>query len=225
MRILLTAVAAVGLTSSAALANPWVEIPDAGDFPGPGGYQQTVGFGPLTTIHGATNAGMQDWVDSYCIVITDPDAFYATTAVMYDPNAMADWDTRLYLWDLDGNLIMANDDAPGDGLQSLITNPNTYPGDLYNDPHYAQAGPCYILTITGYSNDAQDINNVDLVSFASDFDALHGKNPASGAFDHWENVGATGEYVIGLGGATFCIPGPGALALLGLAGLITRRRR
>ncbi len=226
MRVFLTAVAAVGLMSSAALANPWFEQGDAGDFPA-GTYQVTQGFGPLTTIHGATNSATQDWVDSYCIKITDVQAFYATTNSAYDSNAMADWDTRLFLWDLQGNLIMANDDTPSpwSSLQSLLTDPSTYPHVLYNDPQYIIPDECYILSITGYSNDAMDATNTAMVAFGSDFDALHGQAPGTGPFSHWENLGATGEYTIALNGCTFCVPAPGTLALLGFAGLVMRRRR
>ena len=216
---------AAGALCTAAFANTWVEIPDAGDFPA-GTFQPTVGTGPLLWILGATNVPQDDYVDSFCIRITDPDAFMATTSNVYDPDNFTNWDTRLYLWDIDGNMIMANDDAPNDSVQSLLTQPPFFPGSLVNDPGYVEYDQVYIISITGYPNDAMDANNTPLATF-SPFSALHGQNPAAGPFDHWENPTSTayGEYQIGLAGCTFCTPAPGALALLGLAGLIGRRRR
>jgi hypothetical protein len=220
----------------------WVESGDAPD--GVPGHQSTVGLGPLTFISGVLNRPGGDHVDTYCITVSNVAQFYATTKIFFGGSATnqggLNEDTRLWLWDLNGNVLLGNDDvntaALGtDTLASFLSDPSTFAaftlGELVN-PSAAGvalvAGQQYLLSISEFSNDPDDAAGVDQVSLGADFDALHGKNVASGAFHHWENLADADiiTYNIALQGAEFCVvPAPGVLALLGVAGLAGRRRR
>ena len=226
MKVLLAGVATVGLLAAGAQAD-WIESGDAGDWVD---SAQGTGAGALNTISGATD-GAGDWVDAYTIKVTDVAAFYATTNVNYDPAAISTWDTRLWLVDQAGNIVFANDDAPGPGLQSYISDSSTYVantgGVLFNNPGSIVAGETYTLIISGFANDPVDTGGVEMTNLNSDFDALQGPNPASNGIygGSWQDTGSSGEYTIALAGA-MGVPAPGVLALLGLAGLAgTRRRR
>jgi hypothetical protein len=221
MRRLFVAAAAVGLVAAGASAD-WNEMGDAGEL---AATAQQTGSGILHLISGMTNSGGGDYCDAYLINIVDVDAFYATTSPNDDGDAICSWDSRLFLFTPDGQLLLGNDDTPSPGLQSYISDPSTYPGVLFNSPPSLSAGQ-YVLVITGYSNEPYDVNSTAIMAMSSDFDALHGVIPGSLPFDHWEDASSigSGEYTIALNGV-MGVPGPGALALLGLAGLLGRRRR
>jgi hypothetical protein len=232
---------AFGLACGAATAG-WVESGDAPE--GVPGHQVTVGVGALTSISGVLNRPGGDHTDTYCIRVTDVSLFYATTKIFFGGSATnqggLNEDTRLWLWDMNGNVLLGNDDVNsaglgGDTLASFLSDPSTFGaftlGELVN-PSAAgvalAAGTTYLLSISEFSNDPDDAAGVDQVNLGSDFDALHGKNVASGAFHHWENAADTDiiTYNIALQGAEYClVPAPGALALVGLAGLAGGRRR
>ena len=103
----------LALTSGAAAGGTWVEVDDAPDWPAAATWQTTVGQGPLTTITGVTELATGDLVDGFGITITDPAAFFATTSALFDPNGTASFDTRLWLFNLDGTPVPGNHDAPG----------------------------------------------------------------------------------------------------------------
>ena len=223
MKRFLGILAATSLVGVAA-AGTWVESGDAGDglIDAP---QAVMGSGPLTAISGSTDAASGDHTDAYLIRITDPANFYAATDETFDSNAFADFDTRLWLFDLAGNPIVGNDDHPGGSpFHSLITDAASWPGPgaVNDNPPPITPGD-YILIISGFSNDPEDAGGNDLVNLG-DFSALNGPNPAAGAFDHWDNPSpSTGNYRIALGGAAF-VPEPASLALLALGALALRRR-
>ena len=223
MRTGLTCGLALALLAAPALAGTWVEVGDAPSGPVPA--QITDGTGPLDLIIGATHY-FEEWEDAYCIRITDVDAFYATTDPTYDPRLPEQWDSRLWLFTPEGDPVLGNDDAPNSaGYMSLLTDPSTFPGALYNSPSALTPGE-YVLIISAYADDPLDAAGAELFSLGSDYDALHGPNPNAGAFDHWDEAAYSyGDYQIGLGGATFCIPEPATMALVMLGGLALIRRR
>ena len=230
MRGMIKIAAGLALLSGTAIAGTWTEVGDAAD--ALSGFQNTNGVGSLDAISGSTDVASGDWVDAYCIKITDPLAFFAATAA--ELGGSTDFDTRLFLFDLSGNPLLMNDDwpdtaAPFDGM---LSGPSYYIGTgevVVDAPQEVVAGQDYILAITGYSNMVEDAALVDnfTVDSVFDFDALYGPNPAAGAPDHWENLAtdASGTYTIALAGATYSIPTPSALALLGTGGLVALRRR
>ncbi|MHC5025093.1 MAG: hypothetical protein ACYTGG_14515 [Planctomycetota bacterium] len=208
MRMLAASAMALGLAAAAA-GQDWTEIGDAAEFPAACG-QATAGTGALRTITGDTSTGVDDFVDAYVIEITDPAAFYATTSAAFDPLAAAVWDTRLFLFDLDGAGVLANDDVAGGGAQSFLSNPASFPGDVDPTAPTLAAGT-YVLAITGWANNARDADNGNLFGLDSDFDALFGVDPAAGPFDHWFNMHGlvmSGAYVIALEGASFVVEEP-----------------
>jgi hypothetical protein len=132
---------------SAALAGPEFVEPkgmDAGSLPGSAG--PTVGDGPMTAIRGklqgvSLGPGTADLQDLYLICIDDPSAFFASTVEVFGGFAQ-DFDSRLYLFDMNGNGVLANDNTaslvPGfstgstllpssdDGTGSFLQTPGLY---------------------------------------------------------------------------------------------------
>lgn len=217
---------------SAAMAQSWVEGPgDAGAFPAVSGFQDTVGVGALTSISGNTDTAGGDLVDAYRIRITDPALFVATTDESLRTLAIADFDTRLWLFDMAGNVVMANDDLGGAPFRSWISDPALFTNGTgtvsATMPPTALAVGEYVLVISGFNNDPEDALGVDLADISSQFNALVGPDPAAGAFAAWETgTPGSGLYTIALEGVAYAIvPAPGALALIGLGGLVATRRR
>jgi hypothetical protein len=221
-----SAILAVAVTSGAAFGQVWNEVPDA-----PAGVparQDTVGVGALTNIVGFTATADDDFHDTYSIIITDPNDFYATTAnTVGAGTGSASFDTRLWLWDEQGNILMGNDDTFSDGLQSTLSDPSNFNGltggALSDNPLPLVGGRKYLLSIGGFNSDPFDAAGTDLVQlgFPNGLSDLSGPNPAAGPFASW-STGATGEYNIELGGATYCVPEPTSLGLLafGFMGLL-----
>ncbi len=89
----------------------WVEPGDAGSVPGTA--QLTLGTGALLSIVGTLEgtvaaSGTDDFEDMYVIAILDPGTFIATTALS---PGFAEFDSRLYLFDITGLGLLGNDDA------------------------------------------------------------------------------------------------------------------
>lgn len=206
----LIAIMALAAVSGSALAADWREVGDAGALP-PG--QITVGVGPLNHIIGkleGNNGGVTDFEDMYCIRIVNPQGFRATTV------GGATFDTQLFLFDMGGMGIAFNDDSAG-GFRSTLTSQFT-----------ANLSPgIYHIAISGFDHDAVDASGAEIWNdgpFSSERapDGPGAANPIAG----WNGSGATGDYVITLEGAEFCrVPAPGAMAFLGLGGLVAARRR
>jgi hypothetical protein len=123
----IVAVTAV-LMAETAYAVEWVEVGDAPE--GVPARQDTVGVGPLERIIGAVDSALGDYTDTYSIIITDPSAFYATTKVDLGGAAVLSTgevgDAKLWLWDVDGNVLLANDD---------ITNASIFPAGDFSAPY------------------------------------------------------------------------------------------
>ena len=200
-----------------------VELGDAGD--GIGGAAQIAGVTPgaaLGLITGATNANEQDFVDAYRIRITDPELFLATT------NGSG-FDTMLYLFDMDGNGLLANDDSSGVVTQSTLV------GSSDDGTGITIGVGTYILAVTGFQMDPVDLLGqaifdipIGNLSEVSGPDGAGGGNP----LDAWQDNtvlggAATGSYSITLRGVSV-VPTPGVVGLAGAAGLgmgVRRRRR
>jgi hypothetical protein len=214
----------------------WVEAGDAGDAP-IGSSQLTVGVGALTSITGGMDwVNQGDHVDAFQIKIVDVAAFFASTDPFsggsFIDNGGNEDNSRLFLFDLAGNLVFANDNAPaavGGSLESYISDPSTYPGALFNDPGVVVEGNDYILAVTYFINNLVAPGPTPYVDFSADSDALHGINPAAGDYTDWTNIGDPDDswtYEIALGGTAYAvIPGPTSLGLLAVGLLASCRRR
>lgn len=224
------AVALVSLMTLAGIAagDTWFEFVDgdAGDTVG-SAAQVVTGIGDLTAITGFT--GEFDMVDAYRFRITSNLAFSATT------DFGAGWDTRLLLFNGDGQLLLGQEDSM-EGFEgeytSFLSSPATFIdvfGQYGVDPSAAgvvlDPGE-YILAITGYETDPLDAEGnptIDLEFPDDDYLSLRGVT--GGPFVEWGDAGDNyGSYTITLAGAAF-IPAPYSLALFGFGGLMAMRRR
>jgi hypothetical protein len=239
---LCAAVLAFGFMAVSSQATTWNETADGGGDAGNapiGSAQVTAGAGALTSITGEMDwFNLGDHADAFVIRVTDPAAFFASTdpsvgGSFIDDGGFED-DSRLYLFDDVGNLVFANDDAPpaaGGSLESYLSDPSTWPGVLVNSPGSVAAGQLYTLVVTYFSNDVLDAAGTPIADFGSDFDALHGFNPAATGIASWEDPGdfdSGWTYTIVLGGATYAVPEPSSALLLSAfagGGALRRRRR
>jgi MYXO-CTERM domain-containing protein len=209
---ILALVAAMGAAASA-FGQVHNETTDAGDMPGTS--QAAVGVGPLTDIFGSVSVTSD--ADMFLIEITNPAAFSATTNIA--PGTMVD--TTLYLFNLDGTGIAKNDDVSGSNFLSDMPVGNVAYASLVPGQYY--------LAVAGFAF-APFWNNppATLADLMFDVNAFTGvqtpQNP--GPIQGWANAGMydSGTYHITLTGASM-VPTPGALALLGVAGLVAGRRR
>lgn len=202
--------------ASSAHGQVFNEAGDAGDMPGTA--QNALGFGPLTDIFGAVSATSD--ADIYRISITNPAAFSATTGNL----AGTMTDTTLYLFNLDGTGIAKNDDISGSNFLSDMPAGNSLYASL-------PAGD-YLLAVAGFAFAPFYVNPpstlADLIFDVNAFTGVVG--PQAGASGMpmlgWADAGMydSGTYHITLTGASM-VPAPGALALLGMGGLIATRRR
>ncbi|MCH8152924.1 MAG: hypothetical protein IH830_11200 [Planctomycetes bacterium] len=116
-----------GCVATARAGPEWVEPGDAGS--DPDSAQRPTGTGTLMTIQGKldgleplhANPGVQDYEDMYLIRIDGPVAFSATTVEVF--GGSAEFDTRLYLFAVDGFGLLGNDDTfiPGLGEGEVST--------------------------------------------------------------------------------------------------------
>lgn len=178
-----------------------------------------VGQGPLTSISGATFTIPDDPVDSYRIRIDDPANFSASTDGLYD--------SVLFLFDIAGNPVLANDDFGGG---SLITNPDIFPGMVNSSAQGVNlvAGE-YVLSVAGFGESADNANGDDLFNIFLNNTQLIGPSPGvGGSFAGFGSDGFaspnTGNYTVTLEGVSF-VPEPASVCLLGTTGLLLMRRR
>lgn len=210
---LLVGVAGLALAASAQ-AQIWTEVGDAGDLPGTA--QVTNGVGALLGISGSYLAND---VDLYAIKIVDPANFGATVT--------SGGDSQLWLFSMAGAGIAHNDDSPAGGLLSRLLGSDLFTSGTTTGLTLASqlvAGDCYLLGVSRYNRDARD--GAALAMFAnSPFNGIHGVVAGAGLLASWTGTTVTGPYTIDLRGTEYCIPAPGAMALLGLSGLVAGRRR
>lgn len=115
MRLLWSFLALTALTATALAQVDWTEQGDAGDLPETAQATGTDTNTPLSSISGALAA---DDVDMFAIYIADPSAFRAETNT-----ATTTFDSQLWLFDVNGNGIVHDDDSAG-SYRSRITNAN-----------------------------------------------------------------------------------------------------
>ena len=192
------------MIAASAMADVWDETAngggDAGDFP-TGTSQNATN----STFDQITGVLLDVDVDAYCIEIT---AATWTAEVV----AGTETDTRLWVFDMAGVLLMANDDSSqvGGSLQSLVSDTTTFvslgEGGLVDSPTDPVVGTNYALVINGFGDDALDTAAAPLSAINSNFSALVGIDPAStGTFGSWEGVTqGGGTYDIVLTGAVLC---------------------
>ncbi len=205
--------AAAGLAS----AQVHVEVGDAGNL---AGGQQT-GSGSLSAIRGVLDGGLD--VDMYQIRVDDWAAFSATTTINGELAAPVEDDTQLFLFSSSGLGIAMNDDAPAPYtgfLSTLEAGSALYAGRTN--------GEIVWIAVSGYDSDPRAAGALDIfvdTPFRSGARAATGPG-AAGALDSWagENSTPRGSYRISLTGAS-AVPAPGAMALLGLGGIVAGRRR
>ena len=181
----------------------------------------TVG-GPVQSVVGRL-AGIAftleaDFQDVYQIAITDPGTF-----VIDLTGAGLNFDACLWLFDERGIPLLGNNDANGNTTAPKLTNTSnggssitiTMPG-------------IYYFAVSGINSQPVQWGEPLWPSVVFEPGIVAGafgtKSPWEGS---WSGDGAVGEYVMTVQGVSG-VPGPGAIALLGLAGLggrLARRRR
>ncbi|MDW8050946.1 MAG: DVUA0089 family protein [Armatimonadota bacterium] len=113
MRTFWTLLAATALCIGAQAQ--WTEVGDAGDLPETAQATGTDTNTPLPSISGSLAASD---VDMFAIYIADPANFRAETNT-----TTTNFDSQLWLFDVNGNGIVHDDDSAG-SLRSRITNAN-----------------------------------------------------------------------------------------------------
>ncbi len=208
---MLVGIVAILAAAGAASARVHSEIGDAGNLAG----GQLTGNGALSAIEGALAAND---VDMYSIRIDDWATFSANTTNITGL-VSTESDTQLFLFDTLGIAIAMNDDTSGSVFRSTLEAGSA----IYSG---RTAGEVVWIAVSGYNTDPSSaagliFNNVPFASLAR---PATGPG-AAGAVESWAGPNATGgSYRISLAGAS-AVPAPGALAILGLTGVVAGRRR
>lgn len=233
MSILLRRMAAIVATLSIGLAfapSAWagpewdqdLTGPDAGALPGDAQVVQGSLTDPVTFIQGELEGnfgpGPSDFQDMYLIQIVTPSTFFARTIDSTTPNGFTDFDTQLWLFDTAGLGLLGNDNSASITTLSELT---SVPSD--GSPALVTPG-FYYLAISG-AGSAPVSGGGSIFSFGTPTE-LSGPDGPGGlsAISGWDLPGATGRYTIELRGVNFA-PAPGALAVLAMGFLGSRRRR
>lgn len=197
----------LGFASGAASAATWTEIGDAGETVPT--HQVPVGAGALTNIFGSLSGD----ADIYCIHIDGP---------FFSAIGSATFDSQLFLFDMSGVGIAANDDGGGFAGAGILPLGNAL---------YSGLSGNYLIAISQYDYDPYD--GAGALMFPTfPFPPVYGPFAGVGPLSSWGGgTGAGGTYDIMLTGASFCdfpvipLPTPLGLSLAGLAGVAGIRRR
>lgn len=216
-------------TGSRATAGPTWELDyteDAGQLASSAQFI-TASLDPMINIYGRLGgAGFvtSDYVDMYLLEITSPTMVTISTAGG-DGGGSAGFDTQLFIFKRKGigNNVRAlalranNDAAPGNSGSRVGSE-----GDPSQDYTVLGRG-FYFLAIAGVGTTALDHSGQAI------WDDLSSPGITVSGFERsladWAGNGAVGEYHIRLMSVGGAAPAPGAIALLGIAGLVGRRRR
>jgi hypothetical protein len=178
MRLLWSFLALTALTATALAQVDWTEQGDAGDLPETAQATGTDTSTPLSTISGALDAND---VDMFAIYIADPSAFQAETNT-----TTTNFDSQLWLFDVNGNGIVHDDDSAG-SLRSRITNANN-----------CIPGPgIYYIAISRYNRDPRDCNDIAIWTGTANACAVAGSSRVAS----WTGSTSAGTYQIVLQGA------------------------
>jgi len=178
MRGLWTFLALTALTATALAQVDWTEQGDAGDLPETAQATGTDTSTPLSSISGALAA---DDVDMFAIYIADPSAFQAETNT-----TTTNFDSQLWLFDVNGNGIVHDDDSAG-SLRSRITNANN-----------CIPGPgIYYIAISRWNRDPRDCNDIAIWTGTANACAVAGSSRVAS----WTGSTSAGTYQIVLQGA------------------------
>ena len=176
MRLLWSFLALTALTATA-LAQ-WTEQGDAGDLPETAQATGTDTNTPLSSISGSLDAND---VDMFAIYIADPSAFRAETNT-----STTNFDSQLWLFDVNGNGIVHDDDSAG-RLRSRITNANN-----------CIPGPgIYYIAISRFNRDPRDCNDIAIWTGTVNACAVAGSSRVAS----WTGTTIAGTYQIVLQGA------------------------
>jgi hypothetical protein len=178
MRLLWSFLALTALTATALAQVDWTEQGDAGDLPETAQATGTDTSTPLSSISGALAA---DDVDMFAIYIADPSAFQAETNT-----TTTNFDSQLWLFDVNGNGIVHDDDSAG-SLRSRITNANN-----------CIPGPgIYYIAISRWNRDPRDCDDNAIWTGVSNACAVAGRSRVAS----WTGSTSAGTYQIVLQGA------------------------
>jgi len=178
MRLLWSFLALTALTATALAQVDWTEQGDAGDLPETAQATGTDTSTPLRTISGVLDAND---VDMFAIYIADPSAFQAETNT-----TTTNFDSQLWLFDVNGNGIVHDDDSAG-GLRSRINNANN-----------CIPGPgIYYIAISRWNRDPIDCDGNAIWTSASNACAASGRSRVAS----WTGSTSAGTYQIVLQGA------------------------
>lgn len=181
---------------------------------------QTITFnGNLQTIAGRLN-GLAvldaDFHDVYRLVITSPGDFLID---LTGPGGV-DFDACLWLFDENGVPLLGTNDADGNTTAPRLGNSSNAGSPI----SITQPG-VYFLAISGIGSEPIAFGEPLWPSVVFQPGIVAGAFGTKSGWDgSWSGDGAIGNYLMTVTGVSG-VPGPGALALLGAAGLIGRRRR
>jgi len=215
--------------TGAAMAGPVWDVDytqDAGQLAG-SAQIITASLAPMINIYGKLSTGFvnSDYVDMYQVEITVPTLVSISTAGG-NGGGSANFDSQLFIFKRKGNghnvravAMRANNDASssnhGSRLGSEIDPTQEY---TLLDRGF------YYLAITGLGTDAVDTGGSMIwPDLSAPGLTVSGNEKFLG---DWAGAGQVGDYhirLLAVGGSP--APAPGAIALLGVAGLLKRRRR
>lgn len=201
--------AAVGLSAPALAGPEWTEMGDAGStLPG---AETPIGMGPLAGIKGELNGAppprgatdMADFEDVYRIFIENPKNFSAF--IVPNDNGTPTFDTQLWLFDRQGDGVLANDDntaAGVNGESGFLNFATDGTGAVVDMPGV------YFLALSGAGNDARNDVNQRIFNFAvpNEVSGPDGVPGAARRLVQWTGAGDIGEYTIALTGVIFLPP-------------------
>ena len=216
--------------ASCALAGPTWDLDYTDDAKDGAGTAQviTAPLAPIISIHGTLTGSAlvgSDFVDMYMFEIT-----HQTTLSISCAGGLlggeANFDAQLFLFKRKGNsgnvralALKGNNDAAAGNWGARI-------GDELdpNADYITLSRGWYYIAITGVGMEAfAETGNIIWPDLGTPGQTVSGNENGLGG---WNGQGVTGDYVIRLHAVSGgMLPSPGAMALLGLAGLVRRRNR